>query len=240
MDLRVSLMRASMLCCLSLLVCAKGRELQRQPLIEHDPAVRARPVFEFSDGAAALLKATESRCMEDAVAELKGKCSSLRADGDEKARLALRTANCFFEHTGRRTYPCPAQTPVRACIGALSAEAYGVYSSFFLQADALCFRVRERAFQETSAEAINGLYEATHQSAATVKQVLRQSAKMGESLGAMQESLTANFGELSRRAAAATELARETNTLSRSAADALGEIRERQSSIKESLLTMES
>lgn len=201
--------------------------------------MRPPPTFQFSDGAEALLKATEDRCMENAVTELTDKCSSLRADGDEKAKLALRIANCFFERTGRRTHLCPARKSARDCVAALDAEAYGVYSSFFLQADALCYRVRERSFQEASAEAINGLYTATHQSAATVRQVLRQSEKMDESLGTMRASLDANFGELTERVTATTALVHETNALSRATADSLGEIKEKQSSIKESLVAME-
>lgn len=231
-------------CGLLLLVCTNAQKYQHQHQHqprhgEYDPAMRPPPTFQFSDGAEALLKATEDRCMESAVAELTGKCSSLRADGDEKAKLALRIANCFFERTGRRTQLCPTQRSARDCIAALDAEAYGVYSSFFLQADALCYRVRERAFQEASAEAINGLYAATHQSAATVMQVLRRSEKMNESLGMMRASLDANFEGLTKHAAATTALVRETNSLARATADSLSEVKEKQSSIKESLIMME-
>ncbi|XP_028402035.1 uncharacterized protein LOC114524977 [Dendronephthya gigantea] len=101
--------------------------------------------------------ADHSKCWEDAITRLHDGCKHLT--DIEQSRLAVAFANCHFEKSGLKTYPCSKNDSIVDCTKdmAKSVLAFNTYTEFYTHTSDICFYLQSHIWQQKTEDTINKL-----------------------------------------------------------------------------------
>lgn len=101
--------------------------------------------------------ADHSKCWEVAITRLRNGCKHLT--DIEQSRLAIAFANCHFEKSGLKTYPCGKDESIADCTGdmAKSVLAFNTYTEFYTHTSDICFYLQSHIWQQKTEDTINKL-----------------------------------------------------------------------------------
>ena len=137
-------------------------------------------------------RAEHSTCWEEAVSRLHDGCKHLT--DVEQSRLAISFANCHFEKSGLRTYPCVENHSIEQCTRdmAQSVLAFNTYTEFYTHTADICFYLQSKVWQQKTQETINKLSSTSNMVANQLEDSLTNQRKV---LQGQKSSLT-NQGEI--------------------------------------------
>jgi len=117
------------------------------------------------------------------MALLESGCHNLR--DSTRMQIALKFANCHLHKAGLATYECDmsqtstesSKPKIEKCVRKIGqdAVAYGTYSLFYTNVEAICFYSQSQHFQEVTERAVHSLFEATVTTADHLNTFSRQS-----------------------------------------------------------------
>lgn len=174
-----------------------------------------------------------SVCWHNALQELSSGC--VRANDQDKARLAIELTNCHLAQSGLAPIPCDSSSTLQSCTSAAGANpvAFSAYTTFFTHTDTMCSYLEADVWAEESRNLLVQVLEAststvesmtslTSLALATHTQLTETSEAISGSLEAMTGSLK-EIGESSQMMANQLSIASETTKSLISGQEALGQ-----------------
>ncbi|GIY90210.1 hypothetical protein CDAR_581871 [Caerostris darwini] len=99
-----------------------------------------------------LMKMSYGDCWKEALSHLHFSCKHLTED--IQSRLALSFTNCFLEHSGSKTCPCPEEIPMSVCLANSTDRIFSTYTEFFTHTQSICHYLQHREWQEQTHKTI--------------------------------------------------------------------------------------
>ncbi|GIX77742.1 hypothetical protein CEXT_413281 [Caerostris extrusa] len=99
-----------------------------------------------------LMKMSYGDCWKEALSHLHLSCKHLTED--IQSRLALSFTNCFLEHSGSKTCPCPEGIPMSVCLANSTDRIFSTYTEFFTHTQSICHYLQHREWQEQTHKTI--------------------------------------------------------------------------------------
>ncbi|PRD26379.1 UNVERIFIED_CONTAM: gamete expressed protein [Trichonephila clavipes] len=128
-----------------------------------------------------LIKKSYGSCWKEALANLHSGCKHLTEE--IQSRLALSFTNCFLEHSGSETCPCPEKTLISVCLRNSSDRIFSTYTEFFTHTQSICHYLQHREWQEQTQKTVDMLSENSE----IVSKKLDESSKFQSKILDMQQ-----------------------------------------------------
>ena len=137
-------------------------------------------------------RADHSECWEEVISRLRVGCKHLT--DVEQSRLAIAFANCHFEKSGLRKYPCSENDSIEECTRdmAKSVLAFNTYTEFYTHTSDICFYLQSKVWQQKTEDTINKLSSTSNMVANQLEVSLTNQQQVLEG----QESSLSNQGEI--------------------------------------------
>lgn len=137
-------------------------------------------------------RADRSNCWEGAISRLHHGCKHLT--DIEQSRLAIAFANCHFEKSGLKKYPCGENDSIKQCTRdmAESVLAFNTYTEFYTHTSDICFYLQSKLWQKKNEDTINKLSSTSNMVAAQLEASLTNQKQVLEG----QKSSLSNQGEI--------------------------------------------
>ena len=137
-------------------------------------------------------RADHSECWEKAISRLRDGCKHLT--DVEQSRLAIAFANCHFEKSGLKTYPCNENDSIEECTRDMtkSVLAFNTYTEFYTHTSDICFYLQSKVWQQKTEDTINKLSSTSNM----VADQLEASLANQEQVLKGQKSSLSNQGEI--------------------------------------------
>ena len=102
-------------------------------------------------------RADHNRCWEEAISRLRDGCKHL--NDVEQSRLAIAFANCHFEKSGLKKYPCGENDSIEECTKDMteSVLAFNTYTEFYTHTSDICFYLQSKIWQQKTEDTISKL-----------------------------------------------------------------------------------
>lgn len=151
-------------------------------------------------------------CMAQAVSLIPAHCEMM--DEDDKARLSLSIANCHFERTGKRTYPCRADQKIAQCTSSMDDIAYPAYTTFLAQTAWVCQNLQREARDRAAADVLGSVVHVLHDTAGTVSRIGEDVIENANVLHEMKLIAEEGFSEMVQMSKIARSMSNAIDTVS--------------------------
>ena len=137
-------------------------------------------------------RADHNKCWEEAISRLRDGCKHL--SDVEQSRLAIAFANCHFEKSGLKKYPCGESDSIEECTKDMteSVLAFNTYTEFYTHTSDICFYLQSKIWQQKTEDTINKLSSTSHMVADQLETSLINQKQVLEG----QKSSLSNQGEI--------------------------------------------